>query len=35
MTRRSAVKLRLYKMAFTASIVAVFVQGLGAGMKWS
>jgi hypothetical protein len=29
------VKLRLYKMAFTASIVAVFVQGLGAGMKWS
>jgi hypothetical protein len=35
MTRRSAVKLRLYKMAFTASVVAVFLQGLGAGMKWS
>ena len=35
MTRRSrTMKLRLYKMAFTASIVAVFLQGLGAGMKW-
>jgi hypothetical protein len=34
-TRRSAMKLRLYKMAFTASVVAVFLQGLGAGMKWS
>jgi hypothetical protein len=28
-------KLRLYRMAFTASVVAVFLQGLGAGMKWS
>ena len=28
-------KLRLYKMAFTASVVAVFLQGLGAGLKWS
>ena len=28
-------QLRLYKMAFTASVVAVFLQGLGAGMKWS
>jgi hypothetical protein len=30
----SAMKLRLYRMAFTASVVAVFLQGLGAGMKW-
>jgi hypothetical protein len=28
-------KLRLYRMAFAASVVAVFLQGLGAGMKWS
>jgi len=28
-------KPRLYKMAFTASVVAVFLQGLGAGLKWS
>jgi hypothetical protein len=28
-------KLRLYRMAFTASVVAVFLQGLGAGMKWA
>jgi hypothetical protein len=35
-TRRSVqMKLRLYRMAFTASVVAVFLQGLGAGMKWS
>ncbi len=27
-------KPRLYKMAFTASVVAVFLQGLGAGLKW-
>jgi hypothetical protein len=27
-------KLRLYRMAFAASVVAVFLQGLGAGMKW-
>ena len=25
---------RLYRMAFVASVVAVFLQGLGAGMKW-
>jgi hypothetical protein len=31
----SKMKLRLYKMAFTASVVAVFLQGLGAGMKWN
>ena len=28
-------KPRLYRMAFTAGTVAVFLQGLGAGMKWS
>jgi hypothetical protein len=27
-------KVRLYRMAFVASVVAVFLQGLGAGMKW-
>ena len=27
-------KLRLYRMAFTASVVAVFLEGLGAGLKW-
>jgi hypothetical protein len=31
----SEMKLRLYRMAFTASVVAVFLEGLGAGMKWS
>jgi hypothetical protein len=35
-TRRSQrMKLRLYRMAFTASVVAVFLEGLGAGMKWN
>jgi hypothetical protein len=29
------VKLRLYRMAFAASAVAVFLQDFGAGMKWS
>jgi hypothetical protein len=28
-------KPRLYRIAFTASVVAVFLQGVGAGMKWS
>ena len=28
-------KVRLYRMAFAASVIAVFLQGLGAGMKWS
>jgi len=28
-------KLRLYRMAFTASVVTLFLQGLGAGMKWA
>ena len=28
-------KLRLYKMAFPRGVVAVFLQGLGAGLKWS
>jgi hypothetical protein len=28
-------KVRLYRMAFTVGVVAVFLEGLGAGMKWS
>jgi hypothetical protein len=28
-------KVRLYRMAFAGSVIAVFLQGLGAGMKWS
>jgi hypothetical protein len=28
------VKARLYRMAFVVGIVAVFLEGLGAGMKW-
>ena len=28
-------KVRLYRMAFAASVLAVFLQGLGAGMKWA
>ena len=27
-------KPQMYKMAFTATTVAVFLQGLGAGLKW-
>jgi hypothetical protein len=27
-------KPQMYKMAFTAAVVAVYVQGLGAGLKW-
>jgi hypothetical protein len=27
-------KARLYRMAFVVGIVAVFLEGLGAGMKW-
>ena len=26
---------RLYRMALAASVVAVFLEGLGAGLKWS
>jgi hypothetical protein len=28
------VKARLYRTAFTVSMVAVLVEGLGAGFKW-
>jgi hypothetical protein len=28
------VKARLYRMGFVAGIVAVFLEGAGAGMKW-
>jgi hypothetical protein len=28
------VKARLYRMAFVVGVVAVFLEGLGAGMKW-
>ena len=34
MTRRSQVKARLYRTALTVSIVAVLLEGLGAGFKW-
>ncbi len=27
-------KVRAYRMALSASVLAVFLQGLGAGMKW-
>jgi hypothetical protein len=27
-------KPQMYKIAFTATVVAVYVQGLGAGLKW-
>jgi hypothetical protein len=27
-------KARLYRTAFAASIVAVYLEGLGAGFKW-
>jgi hypothetical protein len=27
-------KARLYRMAFVIGVVAVFLEGLGAGMKW-
>jgi hypothetical protein len=35
-TRRSTLmtKARLYRLTLTAGVVAVFVEGLGAGMKW-
>jgi hypothetical protein len=29
------VKARLYRTALTVSIVAIFLEGLGAGFKWS
>jgi hypothetical protein len=28
------VKGQLYRMAFTAAVIVVFVEGLGAGAKW-
>ena len=34
MTRRSKVKARLYRTALTVSIVAILLEGLGAGWKW-
>jgi hypothetical protein len=36
MTRRSEImmKARLYRLALVAGVVAVFLEGLGAGMKW-
>jgi len=34
MTRRSLMKGRLYRLAFTAGLLVVFVEGLGAGSKW-
>ena len=36
MTRRSQDmnKARLYRLALVAGVVAVFLEGLGAGMKW-
>lgn len=27
-------KGQLYRMAFTAAVIVVFVEGLGAGAKW-
>jgi hypothetical protein len=34
-TRRSVgLKARLYRMAFVASIIAILLEGLGAGWKW-
>jgi hypothetical protein len=34
LTRRSQVKARLYRTALTVSIVAILLEGLGAGFKW-
>jgi hypothetical protein len=34
LTRRSQVKARLYRTALTVSIVAILLEGLGAGWKW-
>jgi hypothetical protein len=35
-TRRSKtmMKARLYRLALVAGVVAVFLEGLGAGLKW-
>jgi len=33
-TRRSQVKARLYRTALTVSVVAILLEGLGAGWKW-
>jgi hypothetical protein len=35
-TRRSMnmMKARLYRLALVAGVVAVFLEGLGAGLKW-
>jgi len=27
-------KLRIYRLAMAAAVVAVFLEGLGAGLKW-
>jgi hypothetical protein len=27
-------KARLYRIGFAVSVIAVFLEGLGAGMKW-
>jgi hypothetical protein len=31
----SQVKARLYRTAFVVSIVAILLEGLGAGFKWT
>ena len=28
-------KARMYRLALVAGVVAVFLEGLGAGLKWS
>jgi len=34
-TRRSnPMKARMYRLALVAGVVAVFLEGLGAGLKW-
>jgi hypothetical protein len=32
--RKIMMKARLYRLALVAGVVAVFLEGLGAGMKW-
>jgi len=34
LTRRSTVKARLYRTAVTVGVVALMLEGLGAGWKW-
>jgi hypothetical protein len=31
---KPVMKARLYRLALVAGVVAVFLEGLGAGMKW-